>query len=126
MRQKVGRRHVSGERLVAHGRVNERRRSGEHGGETEGARCAALFLGIGRRLVMVAVARVRFHFRAAIRFDHFKARHLGGQGGERDRRTNRQANERAQDRFHFFILGGAVADRKRAGGKINPVSYREK
>src|SRR3954447_1507338 len=126
MRQKMRGRNVSGEGLVADGRVKERRGGSENGGETEGAPRAALFLGVGLWLVVLAVARVHFHLRAAIGLDHFEVRHLAGQGREGDRRTNRQANENAQDRSHFTILGGGGAGRKRSARQDQPCSSPRK
>ena len=110
-------RNIRGERFVAHGRVNEEPGRGENSSETESAGGAALVFRVGLRHVLVAVASVDFHFRAAIRLDHLNAGHLARQRRERDRGTNQQANAGAQDRSHFSILGAAGESRKAADSR---------
>ena len=119
-------RNVGGASLVAHGRVNEWRGGRENGSETKGARRAALLLRVGLRLVVLAVAGGRLHLRAAISLGNFEARHLAGQRREGDGRTNRQANESAQDRSHGIILGLTAPAASARQRKSNPVRCRKK
>ena len=106
-------RNISGESLVSHGRVNERRGCLDNSGKTEGASRAAFFLRSRLRLMPLAVARVDLHLCATIGLGDFESGHLAGQRGEGDRRANRQANESAQKRSHFSTLGSADPGRKR-------------
>ena len=91
-----------GERFIAGGRINKRRRCGYEKPEAIDARGATLFvlLGFGRVLIAIIRGRGRFHFRAAVHFLDLRNCGLSRQDGERHRNAERHAENQSQGRLH--------------------------
>ena len=102
LRTALRRGNVCGKSFIAHRRVNERRGQRSDKGTTHGAGRATLFVGIGLGRVPVAIVarRFDFHFRAAIGFLWFRNERLRGDGGERDRGTERKTGEKPEYSSH--------------------------